>query len=159
MRNSRWVMVLMMGLALWAVPAAWADPITFSLLPAANQFGSPGSAISWNYQIINNTLADFQTLGVSAGVFVGGTADASPFDFPFVLAGDTVTGPLFSFLAGPTPSFNSSVFIIDTDTAGPLTAAYSVTISAVPEPSTLLLLATGLVPLALRKRPAARRRA
>jgi hypothetical protein len=141
---------------------AVADPISFSLINA-NLTGTPGSTLTFQYQVTNNSGAPIFAAGLNSGSFVSGTADASVFDafnFDSIADGATLTGPLFAFTADPAVanSFNSGAFDLTvTDSTftnlTDLFADYTVTIASnTPEPSTLGFMVLGTVLLVWRKR-------
>lgn len=112
------------------------------------------------------------TTNLGADAFLFGTPDASVFDFPAVAPGTTVTVVfdstnllgLFAFawdVGAPSGFVNSGTFVLSAEwwdgdpflggafiaNAEDLTAPYSATVTAVPEPGTawLLLSAVGVV--------------
>jgi hypothetical protein len=142
--------------------AAMAGPVTFSLINA-NPTGTPGSTLTLEYQVTNNSGAPIFAAGLNAGAFVSGTADASVFDafnFGPIADGATLTGPLFAFTADPgvPNSFNAGTFDLTVTDATftnstDLFADYTVTITSnTPEPSTLGFTVLGVGLLAWRKR-------
>ena len=150
---------------------AEADPIVFSLLPPDGAIsGEPGSTIGWGYRIANPTTLWLEVFDLNADPFVHATADAGPFDFPILppsttfscrenLAADSLAG-LFQMtwdLTAPVGFTNSGVFTLSANfwDGDPLAggnlqsapdqfAAYTATVTPVPEPGTLVLAATGL---------------
>jgi hypothetical protein len=182
MKKQIGLLSLGLGLALLAAtPPARADSLTFTLgtLPASGAIsGPPGSTVGWGYTITNNSASYWLvTTGVSADPFVNGTPNAGIFDFPAVAPLSTLTVAydpsnflgLFEFTWDPNAPVgfvNMGTFVVTGefwdndpflggnffDFAPDASAAYSVTATAVPEPSTLLLLATGVAGVAMRKR-------
>ena len=144
--------------------AAEAGPISLSLLNP-NLTGTPGSTVTFQYQVTNNSGAAIFAAGLNSGSFVSGTADASVFDafnFGPIADGATLTGPLFAFTADPavSNSFNAGTFDLTVTDATftnstDLFADYTVTITSnTPEPSTLGFTVLGVGLLAWRKRKA-----
>ena len=162
--------------------AAWAD-LTFETLPSSGKIAGPaGSTIGWGYSIADTSSSDwFVATGLDAGVFADATPNASIFDFPILSPGETLNvayDPVHGLglyeqtwkLTAPVGFVNSGNFTLSADeyngdplaggtflSSVRLTTPYSATVSAVPEPSTLLLLATGSALLGLRKRRRAKR--
>lgn len=174
------LLVLSLVVMLLAGPAAFADTWTFGLLPPSGAVsGAPGSTVGWGYTITNQSGTNWLVLsGLNAGSFQNGTP-TSIFDFPILAPGQTIFIS-FDFLNllglyaltwdsnAPIGFVNSGTFVLDAewwdgdpfgdgqflDLADPQSANYSATASAaaVPEPSTLLLLAAGLGALYLPRR-------
>lgn len=145
-----------------AATAARGGTISFSLVNP-DLTGTPGSTVTFQYQVTNNSGADIFAAGLNAGSFTDGTADASVFDafnFAGIADGETLTGPLFAFTADPAvpSSFNFGTFDLTvadstfTNTTD-LFADYTVTIASnAPEPSTLGLVMVGVGLVAWRRR-------
>lgn len=146
------------------------DGITFTLVNA-NLTGSPGDTLTWDYNVSNASGVQILGLFVSGGIFSGGAPNALAFDgfgpSGTIDDGSSLQGALFSFASDPlvSSSFNSgkldlTVLLFDTNfTVIDLFADYTGTISPVttnvPEPGTLLLLASGLIAgLLVCRRPA-----
>lgn len=87
--------VALAGLMVLPFGVASADTYTFEDLPSGGDImGPPGSTIGWGYSITNNSTIDWLvTTNLTSSLFTDGTADASPFDFPIVSPGSTVTLP------------------------------------------------------------------
>jgi hypothetical protein len=160
-RNLLGTLVFCLGILAFEQPAKadTVDGVTFTLVNA-NLTGSPGDTLTWDYNVSN--ASGFQILGlfVSGGIFSGGTPNALAFDgfgaSGTINDGSSLQGVLFSFASDPSvsSSFNSgkfdlSVLLFDTNLDTPdLFVDYTGTIAAatnVPEPSTLLLLASALL--------------
>ncbi len=173
--------ILMGGLLLFAASgAARADSFTFATDPASGVIaGPPGSTIGWGYTITNNSLTDYvEFSALSAGGFLNGTP-LLIFDFPIIAPGATVS-VAFDAINGlglyqltwdataPAGFVNSGMFMLTgdfcTDSAclsmipnSSLTQSvnYTATVTApgtVPEPATVLLLATSLAAVALKRK-------
>ena len=165
-----WVVILLSMVTLIGGGPAWADGFTFSLLPSSGAIdGPPGSTVGWGYTITNDSSTDYLLLTSlnTTEAFQYGTPTDLFEDTLFLLAPDqTVTGyfnattgtGLFEFTwnsDAPLSFTNSGDFdmsgVFCTDAT--LTncsmlppdqyAAYAVT--ATPEPSTILLLISGVV--------------
>jgi|HubBroStandDraft_6_1064221.scaffolds.fasta_scaffold84212_2 hypothetical protein len=155
-------LLLCLGILVFVQPAKadTVDGVTFTLVNA-NLTGNPGDTLTWDYNVSN--ASGFQILGlsVSGNIFDGGTANSLAFDgfgaSGTINDGSSLQGVLFSFASDPSVSssfnfgkFDLTVLLFDTnlDTVD-LFAAYTGTISPaatnVPEPSTLLLLASALL--------------
>jgi hypothetical protein len=150
------------------------DAYTFSTIPGdGNISGAPGATIGWGYSITNESTSDWLlAINLSADSLAFGTPTLL-FDFPEVAPGATVTeifdpigmtGLYEDVLNDPVPDgsvdsgdfvlsaqwyngdpFNGGTFIadaVDTD------AAYTATVnsaSSTPEPSSFVLLASGII--------------
>ncbi len=151
-------LILFAGTARADTVSVGTGSITFSLVQA-DLTGNPGSTLTWNYDVANNSGEGIQALYVNGGSWLDGTPDSTVFDL-FSGAGGTIgdgtslTGILFNFTANllPSNSFNSGTFdmgvILDDGTVVDLLADYTATVSptsSVPEPGTLLLLTSGLL--------------
>jgi hypothetical protein len=145
-----------------------------------NVSGIAGSTVGWGYSITNNSASNSLVLtGIDSDLFLAadGVPDASIFDFPVLAPLQTVTEQydpisfigLFQFTWNPgvpvgateTGAFTVSAQFCDNaipsncvDTV-PESAAYTATVSSnsptpVPEPSSFLLLVSGLCGIGLR---------
>jgi hypothetical protein len=138
------------------------DGVTFTLV-SADLTGSPGSALTWQYDVTNNSGGTISANSINAGNFTAGTPDGSVFDyfnfFAGIADGTSLVGPLYAFTADPgTPnSFNSGIFDLNVSLADgtviDLSSNYSATISTapVPESSVSLLLLVGISSLLVLK--------
>ena len=176
---SRWGFCLL-ALALCA-PVACADTWTVSLTPPGGAIsGPPGSTIGWGYTITNLSTTNWLMLtALNQDPFLNATPDASLFAFPIlapltsltVLYNATTLEGLFQISWDPNAPVgftNTGVFVLSAEfwDGDPLTganfvdfgldqsAAYSATVAPIPEPATLLLCATGLAGVLLRRRRA-----
>ena len=72
-----------------------ADTFTFSTVPPSGTISvQGGQTMGWGYSLTNNsTNLWLVTLDLNATTFLFGTGDASPFDFPVLPPGGTVTVP------------------------------------------------------------------
>ncbi len=156
----------------------WADTIVATLLPSdGNVSGPAGSLVGWGYSITNESVTDwFLATNLNSDSFSNGTPNLL-FDFPEVAPGATVTEAFdsvngigtFELLWDPSAPvgfvntgdftlsgqwydgvpFNGGNFIADaTDTLLPYSATVAGS-SSVPEPSSFLLLASGIVAIAI----------
>jgi hypothetical protein len=168
--------IAVLGLLLLVPAIARADAFTFTLLPVGGLIsGGPGSIVGWGYQIENLDSANWL---VTTGLTVDSFEHASPtllFDFPIVAPLQTVTvafdgiNGLYELLLDSSVGFTQTGqftlsaqwydgdpfsggnYVADADDTS---ADYSVTIaetSAVPEPSSLLLVLSGLACLGAAK--------
>lgn len=164
---AAWVLVI----ALWVVPAQAIPDWTFGTLPPDGAIaGEAGSTIGWGYTISNLDDSNWLLLGsLDADVFLFATPDASPFDYPSIAPGGTVSVP-YDGLSGlfqltwdagaPVGFLNTGLFTAGADwydgdpfggglfldMAGSRSTAYSAEVTAsvsLPEPSTFLLLMVG----------------
>jgi hypothetical protein len=144
------------------VESAGSGTISFSL-SEADLTGTPGSVLTWEYHVVNNSGEGMSALDVNAGSWTGGMPNAGAFDLfggMDVPDGGSVSGVLYSFLSDPlvTISSNSGTFdlevILDDGEIIDLFQGYTATIPppSVAEPSSLLLLVSAFLGLlALRK--------
>jgi hypothetical protein len=158
-------------------PPVYADSFTFSTLPGTGNVAGPaGSTVGWGYSLSNQSLTDWLvTTAISAGTFLYGTPSAI-FDFPILAPGATISVP-FSAVGGlglyqltwsataPGGFVNSGTFDLSAEwwngdplaggsfvtNAADQTAAYTATVTALPVPSTLLLMAVGLAAMCLKR--------
>ncbi len=172
--------------ALWATPARAIPDWTFTTLPLDGVIsGEAGSTIGWGYSISNLDETNWLVLStLDSDVFAFGTPDASVFDYPILAPGASVSAP-YDGLVGlyqmtwdvdaPVGFLNTGLFTVGADwydgdpfggglfldTAGqrstPYVAAVTGLPTAVPEPSTFLLVASGIVAFFVRA-PRNRRR-
>jgi len=138
------------------------DGVTFTLVDA-NLTGNPGSILSWQYDVTNNSGGTISANFINAGNWIDGTPDPTVFDyfnfFAGISNGASLIGPLYSFTADPgvSSSFNSGLFDLNISLSDgstiDLNDAYSATISpavtSVPEPPVPLLLLAGISVLLL----------
>lgn len=173
---------LTLSIAAACVTSVSAAPLSFQLVPGANISASaPLTPSGWGYRLENTSATSWLELtGFSSDPFAQGTP-LLLFDFPILSPGQIVTvnwaagtaGLLeFAFDAGTANgATNSGSFVLDAsvwdgdpllpsstfqgiDTAS---AAYSITLrttggGVIPEPSTMLLSASGLLALWLKRR-------
>lgn len=163
------MILLLGGQSAYAIPD-W----SFGLLPASGNVSGPaGSTVGWGYEITNPDTDNWLSVwGLSADLFQNGSP-MSLFDFPSLAPGASVTVPydevngfgLYQLtwdVTAPDGFVNSGTFILSADwyNGDPLlevgswiigdapdqAAAYTATVTsaAVPEPSTWLLLVSGL---------------
>lgn len=145
-------------LALLSAPAALADSVSFTLLEPT-QTGPAGTVLTYQATVsapLSNTGVEYLNADeyTASGSF---TLDDSDFaNFPLSLnPGDSFTGALFTLTpaTGSTGTTTGSFSLLGGATAGSLdvlnTADFSAQVSsgvaATPEPSSLLLLGTGLL--------------
>jgi hypothetical protein len=161
-------LILFAGTAQADTESAGTGSITFNLVKA-DLTGNPGSLLIWQYDVTNNSGEGIQGLYVNGGSWLNGNPDSSVFDLfggpgSKISDGNSLIGILFYFTADTLPpnSFNSGMFdlgvSLDDGKVVDLFAKYTATISPttnVPEPGTLLLLASGLLAGFLTSRRAA----
>lgn len=133
-----------------------ADGVSFTLVQA-DLTGGPGSTLTWEYDVTNNSGGTIYGLYVNSNSWQYGTPDASVFDGfgAGVADGSSLIGPLYSFTADPSVpgSFNSGSFDLGIYIDGgsydgsviDLFSPYSATIT--PEPPPMILLLTGVLAL------------
>jgi hypothetical protein len=156
-------------------PLANADSFTFATIPASGDVSGPaGSTVGWGYSLANDSSTLWlSTTEIDAGLFQFGTP-VSLFDFPILAPGATVTVSfdlaqgtgLYQLTWDPSApagfinsgSFdvtadwydgdplNGGLFTSTQDQATPYSATVT-SVSAVPEPSTLVLLLCSLIPV------------
>jgi len=157
---------------------ASAAPITFELLPADGAIdGEAGSTLGWGYTITNGSEFWLMLTAIDADPFEHATADSAPFDYAILAPGEIHTvGYDALALTGlyqltwdplaPVGFTNTGLFVLsgeywDADpfqeggfvsNAPSISAAYSATVSTVPEPATLLLMGAGAGITALGRR-------
>jgi hypothetical protein len=133
------------------------DGVTFTLVNA-DLTGNPGSVLTWQYDVANNSGGAISANSIAGGNFTSGMADSTIFDFfnlfTGIADGASLMGPLFSFTADPliTNSFNSGTFDLNIslsdgtpiDLNDPYSATISPVVTPVPEPPALLLLLAGI---------------
>jgi hypothetical protein len=180
---KKWRCALAVLMVLTCAPMAQAAP--FTLLPGADISGEPGSTIGWGYELTNESTDWLVFTGINADAFLYATPDSSLFDFPILAPGASASvaydpGLLQGLLQltwdalAPVGTTNSGLFLLSAEfwdgdpfaggavigTAPDFTAAYSATVTGaapVPEPATLLLMATGLGASGLLERRRRRR--
>lgn len=157
--------------------SAHADSFTFSPMPANGNISGPaGSTVGWGYSIANQSSSDWLvTTDLTADPFLHGTPELL-FNFPSIAPGQTVTESFNSTIPtglyelawdsnAPASFSNSGDFVLSAEwwTGDPLSGGafitdapdasdpYSATVggsSAVPEPSSLLLVLTAFATIA-----------
>ena len=155
MTKARMLVLLMILICLGTIPAM-ADSATFTLVDPTLTT-TPGSTVTWQYDVTNNSGDTILGLSVNSDLFQNGTPDASVFDGfgAGIPDGASMIGSLFSFTADPTVlnSVNSGTFdltiLLGDGSIVDLFAPYSVTVAPavnVPEPAmNAMLLVTMLV--------------
>jgi hypothetical protein len=167
-----WQCAVLAGIFLSLASPLSADAL-FSVLPSdGNVSGPPGSLVGWGYSLTNTDPSNwFMTTGLNSDSFSNGTPTLL-FDFPILAPGDTATEPfdpinsigLFELQwdpSAPVGFVNSGNFVLsgqwwDGDpsnggnfiaNAPDISLNYTATVtptSGVPEPSSLVLLASGI---------------
>lgn len=166
------LLMLMMTTSVHALPCT--DDWCFDTIPDSGDIEGPaGSTIGWGYTITNPDPVNWLSIiTISADPFLYGTPDASVFDFPTLAPGETVTMAYDGFnglfqltwdVDAPVGFVNTGNFLLNAEWLDPLwnsigfsykETPFSATVSsaAVPEPSTLLLLFSGIIGLTILSR-------
>ena len=182
MRASRVIVSALVVVALaCGVGTASATSFSVESIPADGSIdGGPGATIGWGYAIANPSATDWLVLtGVSADVFEHAVANPFVFDFPVLAPGTNATVLYVEGLAGlfemtwdvgaPAAFSNAGVFSVTgewwsgdplnggtfLELAADQSVSYSATVdsvSAVPEPSTVLLMTSGAAGLIFRRK-------
>jgi PEP-CTERM motif len=171
---------LIAGVVFCLASPLWADTTFVTLLPSSGDVSGPaGSLVGWGYSITNQSTTEwFLATNLNSDSFSNGTPNLL-FDFPEVAHGATVTEAfdsvngigMFELLWDPSASvgfvnsgdftlsgqwydgdpFNGGNFIADaTDTLLPYSATVTGS-SSIPEPSSFLLLASGILIVSWRR--------
>ncbi|HTU46851.1 MAG TPA: hypothetical protein VMF91_17425 [Bryobacteraceae bacterium] len=95
------------------------DTFTFTTEPSPGDVAGPaGTTIGWGYSITNNSSTDYLDLtGIDGSLLLAtdGTPDASPFDFPILAPGQTVTEYYEDDPSGPGTSVGLFQFTWNSD--------------------------------------------
>ena len=154
---------LLLVLGITKAHAQITDTWLFDTIPSNGEIaGSPGATIGWGYTITNESTDHwlFATVVQSDTAFEHGTASPTPFDFPVVAPGVTISTPygaglglfdLIWYVDAPSGYVNSGNFLLQAswydndpfnggqflEDAGIKDASYSaqVAVTIVPEPN------------------------
>ena len=153
---------LMLSLSLTAFLTAKADPVTVTITPPGLQ-GTPGSVLTLFGAFSNPNAQSFAVTAITGSLFTSpivSSFSAGSGAFPIIPPGTTTTSaPITVFTLSPNAAPGTyTLFIMaggtplggSFQTSAP--AFFTVTVLSVPEPTTMLLLGTGLIGAVLRHR-------